>query len=125
MSNGREDNFIIGGVRRMGAIFLFMFRLLGQSVPALGRPGLIIAQIYNAGGQPVNLTGYSLYLVNGIDDTTYSIVDLSSAGSLAAGQYLVVGDYALTVPAGVKTKIFSAAWARNRMPSEARSRKAP
>ena len=51
MSNGREDNFIVGGIRRMGRIFLFLFRLLGQSVPALGRPSLIIAQIYNAGGR--------------------------------------------------------------------------
>jgi phospholipid/cholesterol/gamma-HCH transport system permease protein len=51
MSNGREDNFIVGGIRRMGGIFLFLFRLLGQSVPAFGRPSLIIAQIYNAGGR--------------------------------------------------------------------------
>jgi phospholipid/cholesterol/gamma-HCH transport system permease protein len=51
MSNGRDENFLIGGVRRMGASFLFLFRLLGQCVPALGRPSLIIAQIYNAGGR--------------------------------------------------------------------------
>ncbi len=51
MSNGREENFLIGGIRRMGASFLFLFKLLGQCVPALGRPSLIIAQIYNAGGR--------------------------------------------------------------------------
>jgi phospholipid/cholesterol/gamma-HCH transport system permease protein len=51
MSNGREENFIVGGIRRMGASFLFLFKLLGQCVPALGRPSLIIAQIYNAGGR--------------------------------------------------------------------------
>ncbi|WP_394828996.1 M4 family metallopeptidase [Pendulispora albinea] len=59
-------------------------------------------EIYNAGGQPVDLSTYALYLVNGIDDTSYAIVDLSSGGSLAPGQYLVIGDRAVTVPAGVK-----------------------
>jgi phospholipid/cholesterol/gamma-HCH transport system permease protein len=51
MSNGRDENFIIGGIRRMGASFLFLFKLLGQCAPAFGRPSLIIAQIYNAGGR--------------------------------------------------------------------------
>ncbi|WP_394823965.1 M4 family metallopeptidase [Pendulispora albinea] len=59
-------------------------------------------EIYNAGGLPVNLSGYSLYLVNGIDDTSYSIVDLSGAASLNPGQYLVVGSRGVTVPTGVK-----------------------
>src|SRR3569832_2133220 len=51
MSNGREENFILGGIRRMGASFLILFKLLGQCVPAFSRPSLIIAQIYNAGGR--------------------------------------------------------------------------
>ena len=51
MSNGRNESFIIGGIRRMGASFLFLFKLLGQCAPAFGRPSLIIAQIYNAGGR--------------------------------------------------------------------------
>src|ERR1700750_28398 len=51
MSNGREENFIVGSVCRMGASFLFLFKLLGQCLPAIGRPSLIIAQIYNAGGR--------------------------------------------------------------------------
>src|ERR1700741_2858113 len=49
--NGREDNFLLGGIRRMGAVFLFLFKLLAQCVPAFARPQLIIAQIYNAGGR--------------------------------------------------------------------------
>src|SRR6266849_10414533 len=49
MSNGREENFLIGGIRRMGASFLF--KLLGECVPAFARPSLIIAQTYNAGGR--------------------------------------------------------------------------
>jgi phospholipid/cholesterol/gamma-HCH transport system permease protein len=51
MSNGREESFITGGIRRMGASLLFLFKLLGACGPAFGRPSLIIAQIYNAGGR--------------------------------------------------------------------------
>ena len=47
MANG----ILLEGVRRLGATALFLVRLLGQCVPALARPGLIIAQIYNAGGR--------------------------------------------------------------------------
>src|ERR1700742_2678846 len=35
----------------MGAVFLFLFKLLKECVPAFARPSLIIAQIYNAGGR--------------------------------------------------------------------------
>src|SRR6201990_3161746 len=51
MSNGREENFIVGGGRRMGGSLLFLVELLGECLPAFGRPSLIIAQIYNAGGR--------------------------------------------------------------------------
>src|SRR5438105_542099 len=69
MSNGREDNFIVGGIRRMGANFLFLFRLLGQSVPALGRPRLIVYQIYNAGARSliiIMLSGLFVGMVLGL-----------------------------------------------------------
>src|SRR3984957_9993365 len=49
--NGPEGNFLLGGIRRMGAVFLFLFKLLAQCLPAFGRPQLIIAQVYNAGGR--------------------------------------------------------------------------
>jgi phospholipid/cholesterol/gamma-HCH transport system permease protein len=51
MSNGREENFLIGGIRRMGASVLFLLKLLKECLPALGRPGLIIAQIFNSGSR--------------------------------------------------------------------------
>ena len=45
------NGILIDGVRRLGATALFLVRLLGQCVPALARPGLIIAQIYNTGAR--------------------------------------------------------------------------
>jgi hypothetical protein len=60
-------------------------------------------EIYNAGTSAVNLTGYSLVLVNGSNNAVYSTIDLSSVGSLAAGQYLVVGSSSVVsaLPANV------------------------
>jgi phospholipid/cholesterol/gamma-HCH transport system permease protein len=52
VSNGRKnEDFLLQGIRRMGAVFLFLFKVLVQCAPALGRPRLIIAQVYNAGAR--------------------------------------------------------------------------
>ncbi|WP_272427825.1 M4 family metallopeptidase [Polyangium jinanense] len=59
-------------------------------------------EIYNPAGGAVSLSGCALVLVNGANGAVYSTVDLSPAGSLAAGQYLVVGASAVVVPAGAK-----------------------
>ncbi len=48
-------------------------------------------EIYNGSSADINLTGISLVLVNGSNNTEYSSIDLGVAGTLAAGQYLVVG----------------------------------
>jgi phospholipid/cholesterol/gamma-HCH transport system permease protein len=70
VSDGRKGNgFILEGIRRMGAVFLFLFRLLIQSVPALARPGLIVAQIYNAGARSliiIMLSGLFVGMVLGL-----------------------------------------------------------
>ncbi len=42
---------VIEGIRKAGVTGLFFVRLLGACVPALARPKLIIAQIYNAGAR--------------------------------------------------------------------------
>jgi hypothetical protein len=47
-------------------------------------------ELYNAGTQPVALAGLELALVNGSTNQVYQTIELSSAGMLAAGQYLVV-----------------------------------
>ncbi|MDI3286870.1 M4 family metallopeptidase [Polyangium sp. 15x6] len=59
-------------------------------------------EIYNPAGGAVSLSGCSLLLVNGSNGAAYGTFDLSPAGSLAAGQYLVVGSSAVAVPAGAK-----------------------
>ncbi|MFN0250987.1 MAG: lamin tail domain-containing protein [Kofleriaceae bacterium] len=47
-------------------------------------------ELFNAGTSPIALAGLALALVNGATNEVYQTVDLSSAGTLAAGQYLVV-----------------------------------
>jgi len=46
-----SDSLVLSGLRRFGAVTLFLVRLVRQIVPALGRPRLIIHQIYNAGAR--------------------------------------------------------------------------
>lgn len=65
-------------------------------------------EIYNPAGAAVSLSGCTLVLVNGSTSSPYSTVDLSPAGSLGAGQYLVVGASGVAVPAGAKKINFSA-----------------
>src|SRR5258708_22684553 len=53
----------------MGAVFLFLFQILAQCVPALARPGLIVAQIYNAGARSliiIMLSGLFVGMVLGL-----------------------------------------------------------
>ena len=57
-------------------------------------------EIFNPTGADVDLTGLALVLVNGANNATYDTVDLSSAGTLPAGGYLVVAGAGVTVPAG-------------------------
>jgi len=64
-------------------------------------------EIYNASASAVNLTGYLLSLVNGNGNVEYLSMDLSSAGTLAAGEYLVVSSSTVTVAAGAKVMTFA------------------
>ena len=48
-------------------------------------------EIYNPGGSAYDLAGVRLILANGSSGLTYQDIDLSSLGSLAPGQFLVVG----------------------------------
>ncbi len=62
-------------------------------------------ELYNAGAAPIALAGFELAFVNGANSTVYTTVDLSSAGTIMPGQYLVVGATSVvsTVPAGTLT----------------------
>ncbi|AKT43517.1 M4 family metallopeptidase [Chondromyces crocatus] len=59
-------------------------------------------EIYNPTSRAVDLASHSLVFVNGGDNAVYMTVDLSSAGILDPGQYLVVGSTAVTAAAGAK-----------------------
>lgn len=51
MSNPVRHGTLIEGVRKFGVTSIFLARLLASCVSALARPGLIVAQIFNAGGR--------------------------------------------------------------------------
>jgi phospholipid/cholesterol/gamma-HCH transport system permease protein len=51
MMNLRPSGYLLGGVRRLGAVTIFFVRLLFGCVPALARPRLLILQIYNTGAR--------------------------------------------------------------------------
>lgn len=68
-------------------------------------------EIYNGTGAPVSLANYRLALVNGAtapNPASYLVVDLSSAGTLAAGEYLVVRSSTVAVAPGALTINFAA-----------------
>jgi hypothetical protein len=62
-------------------------------------------EMYNGSNAPIPLAGYHLALVNGANGATYTTVDLSAAGTIQPGQYLVVGATAVVSgqPKGVLT----------------------
>ena len=68
-------------------------------------------EIYNGSGAPVDLTNITLVLINGSNMTAvvYKTIDLSGAGTLAPGQYLVVASSTVTPAAGALTVLFAAA----------------
>lgn len=59
-------------------------------------------ELVNTSTQPVTLAGLKLVLVNGGTSTAYSTIDLAGAGSLAAGQFLVVANAGVSVNAQAK-----------------------
>ncbi len=66
MTAKANNGFITEGIRRFGAAVLFLFGLLGQCVPALARPGLIVLQIYNAGARSLIIIMLSGLFVGGV-----------------------------------------------------------
>ncbi|HEX4388853.1 MAG TPA: lipid asymmetry maintenance ABC transporter permease subunit MlaE [Steroidobacteraceae bacterium] len=67
MANG--GSIVIEGVRRLGGTVLFLVQLLAQCVPALARPGLLWAQIFNAGARSliiIMLSGLFVGMVLGL-----------------------------------------------------------
>ncbi|MCC6555117.1 MAG: M4 family metallopeptidase [Polyangiaceae bacterium] len=75
----------------------------------VGTDSAEFVEIYNGTGAAVSLANYSLQFVNGGNNAVYRNVSLSSAGTLAAGQYLVVGSSTVTPAAGALKINFSSA----------------
>lgn len=51
MNSRRPGTYLLSGVQRMGSVTIFLVQLLIRCVPALGRPRLLVMQIYNAGAR--------------------------------------------------------------------------
>jgi hypothetical protein len=66
-------------------------------------------ELLNVTSSTLSLAGVKLALVNGANNTIYGTYDLSSVGSLAAGQYLVLAQTLVVVPATQKRINFPAA----------------
>lgn len=62
-------SWLLGSLRKLGAVALFLIQLLGQCLPSLARPQLVIAQIYNSGARSliiVMLSGLFVGMVLGL-----------------------------------------------------------
>jgi phospholipid/cholesterol/gamma-HCH transport system permease protein len=73
LSNGKRSGYLTEGVRKLGATSLFLFRLLAQCVPALGRPRLVVSQIFNSGARSliiIMLAGLFVGMVLGLQGFT-------------------------------------------------------
>ncbi len=55
-------------------------------------------ELFNPTTTPVSLAGLQVVLVNGATTSVYDTIDLSSAGSLAGGRYLVIAGAQVSVP---------------------------
>ncbi|HEY4881163.1 MAG TPA: lipid asymmetry maintenance ABC transporter permease subunit MlaE [Steroidobacteraceae bacterium] len=51
ISLSHRRSLALNAIAKIGGVSLFLLRLLGQCVPALARPQLVIRQIYNAGAR--------------------------------------------------------------------------
>jgi phospholipid/cholesterol/gamma-HCH transport system permease protein len=89
MSNGGRDALIVEGIRRLGSVAIFLARLLGQCAPALGRPWLLVHQVYNAGARSliiIMLSGLFVGMVLGLQgyDLLQRFGSVEALGSAAA-----------------------------------------
>ena len=91
------DSTPIAWLRRLGAITLFLGQVCARVVPSLGKPGLIVKQVYNAGARSlviVMLSGLFVGMVLGLlgFDTLQRFGSEDSLGVLAAlGMLKVLG----------------------------------
>ena len=91
------DSALVAALRRIGAMTLFLGQVLARVIPAFGKPGLIVKQIYNAGARSlviIMLSGLFVGMVLGLlgFDTLQRFGSEDSLGVLAAlGMLKVLG----------------------------------
>ena len=91
------DSAPVAALRRIGSMTLFLGQVLMRVVPAFGKPGLIVKQIYNAGARSlviIMLSGLFVGMVLGLlgFDTLQRFGSEDSLGVLAAlGMLKVLG----------------------------------
>jgi phospholipid/cholesterol/gamma-HCH transport system permease protein len=91
------DSAPVAALRRIGSMTLFLGQVLARVVPAFGKPGLIVKQIYNAGARSlviIMLSGLFVGMVLGLlgFDTLQRFGSEDSLGVLAAlGMLKVLG----------------------------------
>ncbi|HEU4781365.1 MAG TPA: lipid asymmetry maintenance ABC transporter permease subunit MlaE [Steroidobacteraceae bacterium] len=91
------DSAPIAALRTIGAMTLFLGQVLARLIPAMGKPGLIVKQIYNAGARSlviIMLSGLFVGMVLGLlgFDTLQRFGSEDSLGVLAAlGMLKVLG----------------------------------
>jgi phospholipid/cholesterol/gamma-HCH transport system permease protein len=83
------NGFLVEGVRQLGSVAIFLVRLLGECVPALRRPRLIVHQIYNAGARSliiIMLSGLFVGMVLGLQgyDLLQRFGSVEALGTAAA-----------------------------------------
>ena len=89
MSNRARHGSLLEGVRKFGVTGIFLLRLLAACVPALARPGLVVAQIFNAGARSliiIMLSGLFTGMVLGLlgQDVLQRFGAETALGQLAA-----------------------------------------
>ena len=87
-----RSSWLSAGVRKIGAQALFLVRVLGQCILALGRPLLIVRQVYNTGARSlviVMLSGLFLGMVLGLQG--YNLLErFDSTSALGEAAALVL-----------------------------------
>jgi hypothetical protein len=64
----------------------------------IGADGAEYIEIYNRTAGPISLAGKQVLLVNGNNSAVYDTIDLSPAGTLPAGGFLVIANASVAVP---------------------------
>jgi phospholipid/cholesterol/gamma-HCH transport system permease protein len=95
--SGPVDSAPVAALRRIGSMTMFLGQVLARIIPAFGKPGLIVKQIYNAGARSlviIMLSGLFVGMVLGLlgFDTLQRFGSEDSLGVLAAlGMLKVLG----------------------------------